>query len=96
MSIVNGEYAMKDEKSNPLQNDVLHGNYANYFKVGYNAFEFIIDFCQCYEDEHERHLFTRVVTSPVYAKALFETLQKSLYDYEQSFGVIKEKSSIKS
>ena len=73
----------------------LHQRYANYFKVGYNAFEFIIDCCQCYDEEGERQFTTRIVTGPVYAKALLETLQKSVTEYEQKFGIIEEKTAEK-
>lgn len=31
---------------------------------------------------------TRIITTPAYAKALFETLKDSLEHYEQSYGVI--------
>lgn len=81
---------MNDEKSASFRNDALYGNYANCFNVGYNAFEFIIDFCQSYEGEEEHHVFTRIVTTPLYAKLLLETLQKSLNDYEQLFGILKK------
>jgi hypothetical protein len=43
--------------------ELLEGKYANYFKVGYNAFEFVIDFGQCYSDDEEAQLHTRIITS---------------------------------
>jgi hypothetical protein len=68
----------------------LEGKYANYFAVGYNAHEFIFDFGQNYSENDQAELFARIVTNPASAKAFFETLQKSISQYEQSFGVIAE------
>jgi hypothetical protein len=53
----------------------LEGQYANYFKIGYNAYEFVIDFGQYYSESEDAHIQTRIVTSPAYAKALLNTLQ---------------------
>lgn len=64
------------------------GKYANYFKIGHNAFEFVIDFGQFYTDNAEAHLHTRIVTNPMYAKAILETLRESIDRYERAFGTI--------
>lgn len=66
------------------------GRYANYLEVGYNAFEFLIDFGQRYSEEDRSQLHTCIVTSPAYAKSFLETLEKSVHHYEQSFGVIAQ------
>jgi hypothetical protein len=66
------------------------GSYANYFKVGHNAFEVLLDFGQCYPESDRARIHTRIVTSPTYAKALLRTLEESLQRYEQTFGVIEE------
>jgi hypothetical protein len=62
------------------------GRYANYFKIGHNAFEFLLDFGQFYPETNQAQLHTRIVTTPAYAKALFETLRDSLDQYQQAFG----------
>lgn len=68
----------------------LEGRYANAFKVGQNAFEFVIDFGQSYV-EGKRELFhTRIVSSPFYANVLLKTLQESIKRYEKVFGSIPE------
>ncbi len=64
----------------------IEGRYANNFKIGYNAFEFVLDFGQFYPEEKRVQLHTRIITSPVYAKALLRTLQESIDKYEQNFG----------
>jgi hypothetical protein len=66
------------------------GRYANYFKVGHNAFEFLIECSQFYPQNEKEHLHTRIITGPAYAKALLETLRESIERYEQTFGAIIE------
>ena len=72
------------------ENNKLEGRYANYFKVGHNAFEFVIDFGQHYPENDQAELYTRIITSPAYAKVLFETLKESLDRYEKSYKAIAE------
>lgn len=64
----------------------LEGRYANCFEVGHNAFEFVLDFGQKYDDADAGTTHTRIVTSPTYAKALLQTLAESLQRYESDFG----------
>jgi hypothetical protein len=61
------------------------GVYANYFQVGYTAFEMVIDFGENYDEKHPG-CHTRIVTSPVYARALLETLSRALDGYRESYG----------
>ncbi len=68
----------------------LVGRYANYFEIGHNAFEFIMDFGQLYIGEKEAMIHTRIVTSPVYAKKLAEILHDAISQYEQSHGRIAD------
>lgn len=72
----------------PRKNRTPEGLYANYFQVGHNAFEFIIEFGQYYPGNDEAELFTRIITSPAYAKSLLDTLTASLKAHEKSFGPI--------
>jgi hypothetical protein len=67
---------------------VPQAQYVNYFKVGQNAVEFVIDFGQQYGTDPSPLLHTRVVTSPLYAKALWEVLGNSIEDYEAANGPI--------
>jgi hypothetical protein len=68
--------------------DPIEGRYANYFEVGHNAIELLLDFGQYYPDRQQARMYTRIITSPIYAKELFTTLGASIAQYEQSFGVI--------
>jgi len=81
---------VSDGTGEPQETRQLEGRYANFFKIGHNALEFLIDFGQFYPECEMPHLHTRIVTSPAYAKALLETLRHSLIQYEEQFGAIDE------
>jgi hypothetical protein len=66
----------------------LEGRYANYFAVGYNEHEFVIDFGQSYSDTDSPEICTRIVTGPAYAKAFLKTLRDSIETFETTFGSI--------
>ncbi len=66
------------------------GVYANYLKIGQNAFEFLFDFGQLYLEDDDAQFHTRIITTPVYAKAFFKVLQECIERYEHDFGVIPE------
>jgi hypothetical protein len=63
------------------------GKYSNYFKVGYTQLEFLLDFGQAYEGTRAL-CQTRIVTSPPYAKALADLLNKTVSEYEKAHGTI--------
>jgi hypothetical protein len=85
---------MSPEHKDLLQSSYLEGRYANAFQVGHNAFEFLLDLGQVAPESEQTHFHTRIITSPVYAKALAETLRESIHQYEQAFGTIpKERES---
>jgi hypothetical protein len=69
---------------------IPEGNYANYLKIGQNAFEFLFDFGQFYPDGVEAHFHTRIITSPVYAKAFLKVLKDCIEQYEQTYSIIPE------
>ncbi len=64
--------------------------YANYFEIGHNAAEFILDFGQAYSLSEERQMHTRIVTNPLYAKALLRLLGKAIERHEKAYGAIQE------
>jgi len=68
----------------------IEGKYANYFEIGHNAFEFLLDFGQMYSDGVQQKIHTRIVTGPSYAKELLQVLERSIEQYEQQFGLIKQ------
>jgi hypothetical protein len=54
------------------------GRYANVFRVGCNAFETVIEFGEQYADLEPSDLHTRIVVSPVFARALARSLIDAL------------------
>ncbi len=72
------------------KNERLEGKYANYFKVGHNAYEFVIDFGQYYHETDQAELSTRIITSPVYAKIFLKILVQSIEQYEIKYEAIEE------
>jgi len=79
---------MHDDARRDDKDDVPPGAYANHFRVGYNAFEFVLDFGQLYPDRPVR-FHTRIVTTPAHAKAFYVTLSESIQRFEQDHGPIR-------
>jgi hypothetical protein len=63
--------------------------YSNFFKVGFNAAEFLLDFGRHFEDSEER-LYLRVILGPAHAKELSRLLEQSVQGYEAKFGAVGE------
>lgn len=84
-----GPLAIVSELQPAAADGPLEGRYANYFTVGHNAVEFVLDLGQCYAEAKQAHLHTRIVTSPAYAKALSETPCEAVARYEQTFGAFR-------
>jgi len=82
-----------DRKGSQDENQ-LKGEYANYFKIGQNAFEFLLDFGQYYPEVGKEHFHTRVICNPYYANELLRTLQMSIDQYKKSFGSIPEEQGV--
>jgi hypothetical protein len=80
--------AVEKEKGDTERGHQIEGRYANCFQVGYNAFEFAIDFGQFYANGSDGRIHTRIITSPNYMKALLQTLTTSIGGYEREFGEI--------
>ena len=69
----------------------LEGRYANDFRIGFNAHEFLLEFGQL-QPEHEGdegRYHTRIVIMPANTQRLLAVLQESTEAYERSFGVIR-------
>lgn len=78
---------MKNDSGNTQDVDDPQAEYANYFEVGCNAFEFVIDFAQRH-DGKPSGARVRIITTPVFARELFRVLGKSIAEYERTFGPI--------
>ena len=62
--------------------------YANYFQVGYNAFEFLLEFGQ-----REGRIHTSIYVSPQHAKILSELLLGALKEFNEGKGTGEAPSS---
>jgi hypothetical protein len=71
--------ASSDERE-PVENP--DARYANYFEVGHNAFEFLLEFGQMYDGE-PASIHTRIVTGPYYAKAFLALFQAAMDAFDQ-------------
>jgi hypothetical protein len=68
--------------------DALPATYANHFEISHSVSEFLLDFCQLVPDRRRPWCHTRIVTHPIHAKALLDTLRHSISLYEASYGPI--------
>lgn len=85
---MNFEEPMEEVHNVEIMDNNLEGRYANFFKVGYSAFEFVFDFGQLYTGDQTGPVHTRVITSPFHAKVLVKLLRDSINQHEQTFGTI--------
>jgi hypothetical protein len=76
------------EQSINTDKSQLEGRYANYFEIGHNTVEFLLDFGMKYPENETARIHTRVVTSPAYIRALLETLGGALAEYEAAHGAV--------
>jgi Protein of unknown function (DUF3467) len=77
---------MTDSTGSSRQDKEPEGRYANFFSVGHNAFEVVLEFGQWYEGDAEPRVHTRIVTGPAYAKSLLGLLGSCLRQLESDFG----------
>jgi hypothetical protein len=73
-----------EKESSPVQKS-LEAKYANYFEIGFNQFELVIDFGQMYSPDSIPALHTRMITSPSYGRALLELLSNALTEHARKF-----------
>jgi len=62
--------------------------YSNYFEIGHNPYEFLIDFGQFQPEAANVLLHTRIIFGPTHAKLLEHMLHDSVQRYEAENGVI--------
>jgi len=72
-----------------MGDEYLLAKYANWFNIGHDNFEFVLDFGQSHADI-EAITHTRLVLGPAYAKLLAKLLNESLGRYEEAFGAIPD------
>jgi hypothetical protein len=80
--------SMNEDQAGDKDHARFEGRYANCFNSGFNAFDFVFEFGQHFPGEGDPHWHSKVITSPAYAKAIFETIRESLTRYESIYGPI--------
>jgi hypothetical protein len=68
----------------------LLASYANYFEVGHNAYEFLIDAGQVEPQSGNVQVMSRIAVSPVHAKLLSQLLARSIAQFEAMHYVIPD------
>ena len=64
--------------------------YANYCEVGFNAYEFLIDFGQFRPEQAAIHVHSRIVSGPVQAKLFARMLAEAIARHEAEHGLIAD------
>jgi hypothetical protein len=89
---INAGDPMEHKSRESLDIEKPVARYANYFQVGHNAFEVVVEFGQHYEGNSPPQMHTRIVTAPICAKTLLDLLQTALAEYERSFGDLHDRN----
>jgi hypothetical protein len=87
---------MADERKEQVDLSARVRRYANAFNIGFNAFEVVLEFGQQLSEDEDAAMHTRIITHPIYAKALYESLGESLLRYGREFGWSDEAALSKS
>ena len=67
----------------------LEGRYANYFELGFTAFEVLLDFGQFDSESGDAIRHTRIITNPSSAKVLLKMLGEILAEFETTVGPVE-------
>ncbi|MDJ0753111.1 MAG: DUF3467 domain-containing protein [Ardenticatenaceae bacterium] len=67
----------------------LPANYANIAFITHTAAEMMIDFAQVLPRTPKGKIVSRLLMSPMHAKAFLNALQSNIQNYERQFGEIK-------
>ncbi len=73
----------KDDRNRPPGRHIKEGHYANFFQIGHNASEFLIEFGQ---QEAGESVHTRIYVSPEHARILANLMTSTLQQHERIFG----------
>jgi len=91
MSQSKGNHAKTDRVAAAAE-PVAPALYVNYFEVGHNPFEFLVDLGQYHpgstESEGRIAIHTRIAVAPPYAKMLSDLLARAVEEHESQHGQI--------
>jgi Protein of unknown function (DUF3467) len=74
----------KDDRNRPPGRHIKEGHYANFFQIGHNASEFLIEFGQ--QEDGESVFHTRIYVSPEHARILANLMMGTLAQHDRIFG----------
>ena len=79
---------MEDKSPDWEGTEQVEAQYANSFRVGYNAFEILLDFGKVSGESGKAQIQCRIITTPALAQVLLNTLEQSVKEYQGGFGEI--------
>jgi uncharacterized protein DUF3467 len=91
--VMEGAKSIDMEMAEADRSELGEGRYANYFEIGHNAFEFLLDLGQLGLETEPARIYLRVVTSPAGARRLCQLLNEALIQYRESFGAIRHEDN---
>ena len=72
------------------EHPAVEAKYTNLFRVGYNAFEVLVEFGQSYPGTDPDLIHSRIATSPTYAREFLRMLSSSIEGYEREYGAMRD------
>ncbi len=78
-----------------IDDTVADGTYANLAFISSNNSEFILDFARFLPGNTRGKVVSRIVFSPIHAKAFLKSLNESVEKYEKKYGQITAETSNK-
>lgn len=82
------------ERDRPAADEVVAALYVNYFEMGHNPFEFLVDLGQFYPggdgEDGQTAIHSRIALAPPYAKMMSDLLARMVREHEAEFGPIAE------
>lgn len=86
--------ATPQKSERPATSEMAAALYVNYFEMGHNPFEFLIDLGQFYpgsgDCDGKTVIHSRIALAPPYAKMLSELLVRMVDEHEANYGSIAE------
>lgn len=83
---------MANDKTGSMRQGAPLASYANYFEIGHNAAEFLLDVGQIEPATGDVRLSQRIALSPTHAKLLAWLLGNSIDEFERNHGPIPDLS----
>jgi hypothetical protein len=70
--------SMSHDSESPQESGKPIGRYANYFEIGHNDYDFVLDFAHFYVGNGPARFHTRIICNVSCARQLLKKLEKSI------------------